>query len=76
METSIPTPPETSIMWRIFHHNSAKTANQAPEEVSLQEEEEEEEDLRRFKIMIQEIHTSIVDTMEWVTIPKLAQKPK
>jgi predicted Mrr-cat superfamily restriction endonuclease len=65
-------------MWRILHHNSAKIANQAPEEVSLEEEEEEEEqeDLRRFKIMIQEIHTSIADTMEWVTIPKLAQKPK
>jgi hypothetical protein len=52
----------------------SQIANQAQEEVSLQEEEEE--DIRRLKIMIQGIHTSTVDIMEGVTVPKLAQKPK
>jgi hypothetical protein len=72
METSISNPPKTLITWRILHHNSTKITDQVQEGVSLKEEE----DLRKFKIMIQEIHISIVDIMEGVIAPKIAQKPR
>jgi hypothetical protein len=61
---------KTSTMWKTL--SSTRTIDQAQEEVSHQEEE----DLRRSKIMTQEIHTSNADIMgaPKVTSPKLAQK--
>jgi hypothetical protein len=59
-------------MWKTL--NSTRTTDQAQEEASHQEEGEEEEDLRRSKIMTQEIHTSTADIMAEVTAPKLAHK--
>jgi hypothetical protein len=41
-------------------------------EASHQEEGEDEEDLRRSRIMMQEIHTFNADIMGEVTAPKLA----
>jgi hypothetical protein len=63
---------ETSTMWKIL--SSTKTTGQAQEEASHQEEGGEEEDLRRSKIMTQEIHTFTADIMGEVTTLKLAQK--
>jgi hypothetical protein len=58
-------PHETSIMLKIPHRSSTKIIGQAQEGGFHQEEEEEEEeheeDLRKSKIMIQEIHTFTVD---------------
>jgi hypothetical protein len=61
---------ETSTMWKIL--SSTKTTGQAQEEASHQEEGGEEEDLRRSKIMTQEIHTFTADIMGEVTTLKLA----
>jgi hypothetical protein len=47
--------PKTSIMLKIPLCSSIKTTGQSQGAVSLQEEEEE--DLRKFRIMIQEIRT-------------------
>jgi hypothetical protein len=69
-------PHETSITWKIPHHSSTKTTGQAQEGVFRQEEEEGEEELRKSKIMIQEIHTFIADITEEVIALKLAQKQK
>jgi hypothetical protein len=41
-----------------------------------QEEDEGEEDPRKFRTMIQEIRTSIVNIMEEATTTKRAQKPR
>jgi hypothetical protein len=67
---------ETLMTWKIPHHSSTKTTGQAQEEVFCQEEEEGEEELRKSKIMIQEIHTFTADITEEIIALKLAQKPK
>jgi hypothetical protein len=61
-------------MWQTL--SSIRIIDRAQEVVSCQEEEEGEEDPRKFRTMIQEIHTSIVDIMEEAIAPKRAQKPR
>jgi hypothetical protein len=61
---------ETSFSNPMKHQQCGKSS--AQEEVLRQEEEEGEEDPRKFRIMIQEIHTSTADIMEEAITPKRA----